>query len=320
MKSSCIRHPEKTRYIQVYDWQIQFCQGNHCAALLLAFFINWHDWKLRHDQYYKRVNDIAEIHGDGRLHSEDAYLFFSTEELITGCMGFYGKQAVNTGIDLLASLGVITIHKNPNPRYHFDKTRYFKLYPTVCNRWIADSYPLDDEGNVEEPNASPDRLKMADRSAENNPPSNKNVLPSNESDRAITNTTNNTTNKNQSINARDEVGAAINALVEKGMPAKRFYPDAIDTILHLQEQGATAETFCKAYDLAHRTTQHNHYGVPYIAKIVEQLLASSRKQNTPRGKSPPSLPQKDQFSNTVYESDITNALKWMQGTNECKQD
>lgn len=318
--SSCIRHPEKTRYIQVYDWQIQFCQGNHCAAILLSFFINWHDWKLRHDQYYKRANDIAEMHGDGRPHVENGYLFFTTDDLIKGCMEFYGKQAINTAIDLLTTLCVITVHKNPNPRYHFDKTKYFKLYPNVCNRWIASNHFIEheDEEQDQEINFS-DSPKMADREAKNGVPSNENRQPSKESDRAITDTTNNTTNKIQSINARDDVQLCVDALTEKGMSAKRFYPEALEVIRLLGEQGATTEMFVKAYDIAHRTTKNNHYGMNYLAKIVEQLLTQSIRQHSPCGKSPTSS-QKDHFSDTVYESDIRNAVTWMKGTDECRQE
>src|SRR5579872_5061286 len=127
--NSSIRQPENTRYIQIHEWQIKFCQNNHCAALLLAFFISWHDWKTQNDQYYRRANDIAEMHGDGRPHNQNAYLFFSMDELIEGCMGFYGKNAINEALQLLASLNVITIHKNPNPRYYFDKTKYFQFDP-----------------------------------------------------------------------------------------------------------------------------------------------------------------------------------------------
>ncbi|MEO8965575.1 MAG: hypothetical protein ABI370_12995, partial [Gammaproteobacteria bacterium] len=125
MNTSCIRHPENNRYIQLHEWQVTFCEGNHCAALLLAFLSAWHNWKLKNDHYYHRANDIAEMHGDGRPHNQNAYLFFSMDELIEGCMDFYGKKAVNAALDFLVSLSVISIHKNPNKRYHFDQTKYF---------------------------------------------------------------------------------------------------------------------------------------------------------------------------------------------------
>ena len=197
MNSSCIRHPENTRYIQLFDWQVAFCQGNHCAALLLAYFIAWHDWKCKHDQYYRRSNDIAEVHGDGRLHNENAYLFFSTEELIEGCMGLYGKKAVTDSIESLVKLAVISVHKNPNPRYYFDRTKYFKFYPNVCNAWIKENYAIQDVD-------SDDRAKTTDRKDKKEQLSRKSNRPLDENRQTITNTTNNTTNKNQSNNTHHD--------------------------------------------------------------------------------------------------------------------
>src|SRR5690349_3168678 len=109
MKTSCLRHPESSIYLQLHSWMFELCQGNQCAALLLAYFSGWHDWKLDNDHYYKRFNDIAETHGDGRPYVENAYLFFTNEELIAGIMGLYGKKAINEALGFLVSLGIISI-------------------------------------------------------------------------------------------------------------------------------------------------------------------------------------------------------------------
>ena len=317
MKTSCIRHPESTRYIQLHQWQVTFCQNSHCAALILSYFTAWHDWKIRNDQYYRRTNDIAEMHGDGRPNNENAYLFFTTEELIDGCMGLYGKKAITDGLDLLASLGVISVHKNPNPRYHFDKTKYFQFYPQVCNRWIAESYPIGDVKTEIDRQAidSLDSTEMADRESENDLPSLKNDRPSGKSNRAITDTTNNTTNKKQTINARDdfssfeelnptaqkELELIVVSLTEKGMPADRLKAkDDLMLLAKLMEQGATAATLTQAYDIATKATtgRSNQFGVRYIAKVVDDLL----KRQKPH--------QVDQ-AEPVYQNDFRGGLNWM---------
>lgn len=307
--STCIRHPEKNRYIQLYDWQVSFCQNNHCAALLLAYFIAWHDWKLRNDQYYRRANDIAEMHNDGRTHNENAYLFFSTEQLVDGCMGLYGKKAVVEGLDLLAALGVISIHKNPNPRYHFDKTKYFQFYPQLCNRWIAENYAVD----ASHDDAS-DTVKMADRKGENVLPSYENNRPAGESSQAITDTTNNTSNKKQSINARDKdcsnhseldchtAQTVIDALIEKGMPANRFYTDSIDSINKLIAAGATSTLFLEGYQISIFTTKSNGFGINYLVKVVETLLIKGKKEVVTTSLTNNKEP--------VYEDDLNKAQSW----------
>jgi len=329
MKTSCIRHPESSRYIQPHDWHVAFCQGNHCAALLLAFFIAWHDWKLKNDQYYRRANDIAEMHGDGRPHSESAYLFFTVEELIEGILGFYGKKAVNEALEFLRSIGVISINQNPNPRYHFDKTKYFIFFPDVCREWIAKNYPLktNKDKKIAQPLDSKEGAKMPDREDEKALPSRQNGRPSGESSRAITNTTNNTTNKNQSINVRDDfnddfekpeeesretIQPIVDALIEKGLPSNKLYPDTLQTIHRLHQAGVTLQIFKAAYDIAVGSTQERGFGVNYLAKVAEGLLAKSKKRNSIPSKSPPHQ-KKDNFHDTIYESDIRNARNWIEG-------
>jgi len=195
MRSSCIRQPQNNRYIQVWEWQVAFCQGNHCAAFVLSHFIAWHNWKLNHDEYYRRVNNIAELHGDGRPHEQNAYLFFSMDEISDGILGAYGKNTINNALQLLEELGAISVHKNPNPRYHFDKTKYFIFYPDVCNDWIekSNSKNEDQKDPPEQINdqslGNSDHLKVSDRSSKIKSPSSKSNLPSLKKGRAITDTT-----------------------------------------------------------------------------------------------------------------------------------
>ncbi len=203
MKSSCIQQPKNNHYIQVSAWQVQFCQGNHCAAFVLSHFIAWHDWKINHDEYYQRVNNIAELHGDGRPHEQNAYLFFSMDEISEGILGTYGKNTINNALQFLEDLGAISVHKNPNPRYHFDKTKYFIFYPEVCNDWIAHNEKNDFLGQVTaQALDNPDRLKVTDRSSKINAPSPEIKRPSLKKGQAITETTNNTTKQDQSMRTR----------------------------------------------------------------------------------------------------------------------
>lgn len=193
MKSSCITQPANNRYIQVSEWQIKFCNGNYCAALVLSHFIRWHNWKLNHDNYYNKVNNIAEMHGDGRPHNQNAYLFFTMDEISEGILGFFGKSTINTALSLLQELSVISVHKNPNPRYHFDKTKYFMFYPEVCNEWLALDASNDENKNNDDENYEIDPLKVSDRAFKNELSSSKSNVPSRKNSQAITYKTNNTT-------------------------------------------------------------------------------------------------------------------------------
>lgn len=335
MKTSCITAPAKDPYIQLNRWHVNFCEGNHCAALLLSFLIAWHDWKLNHDHYYRRVNDIAEMHGDDRPHSEHAYLFFSTEELIDGCMGIYGKKAILAGLEWLSERGVISIHKNPNPRYHFDKTKYFQIHPDVCNQWIADQQrTITKKHQTHAPDIdqvidSTDRALMPDREGENALPCGEKAPPSRQNARYIkNNTTNKTTNNLQSINAReeDEIDVAlqdqtlspfVNALLTMGMPRSKFYPDSLLRFAKLQQRGLTLETLEHAYAMAERVTQQKGFGLNYLCDVVDDLLAknqrsyqSNHSKNTVSHAPTDSL---SDFSNTRYETHIPKHMTWAQG-------
>lgn len=328
MKTSCIHHPESSRYIQLHRWQVYFCQDDHCAALLLSFFSAWHDWKIQNDHYYRRFNDIAEAHGDGRPHNENAYLFFTMEDLVNALMGLFGKKSISEGLTLLMSLGVITVHKNPNPRYCFDKTKYFKFYPEVCNKWLQENYSLNKNSKSDTQLVDNfDNAKIDDRSRKNARPSSENEQPSRKNGQAITDTTINTTNKNQSTNLQDDflktkklsaveqkeddtdIKPILDALAEKGFSAERFqYPDVLDEVQRLQQAGANVEDFIEAYEKTKRSKGAKPFAARYLIKVVESILNNKQK---PIHSGNYSSNQKEENLQSVYKNDFNNGLDWM---------
>ena len=118
--------------------------------------------------------------------------------LLDALMGLFGKKSISNGLALLASLDVITIHRNPNRRYCFDRTKYFKFYPEVCNKWLQRNDLLNKSDEDESRLIDDfDNIKMDNQWCNN-------ALPSCENDQAITDNTNYKINENQPINARDE--------------------------------------------------------------------------------------------------------------------
>lgn len=297
----------------MHEWQKQFCQENHCAAFLLSFFSAWHDWKLKNDVFYQRVNDITEAHGDGRPHNENAYLFFTMEDFTDALMGLFGKKSISDALDLLVSLQVISVHKNPNPRYCFDKTKYFKFYPGVCNQWLQNKYSTDKSlQNDTQVIDNFHNAKMDDRSRKNGQPSSENGRPSRKNGQAITNNTNNTTNKNKLINAADdfpELEKIIDVLMKQGMPADRLkVGNDLELLAGLVKQGATVSMIIQAYDLSVKATalRGNHFGVRYLAKVIADLLqkkGSVITSNTNRIEHDETEP--------AYKNDFSGGMSWM---------
>ena len=246
MKSSCVLHPTNERLIIIRKWQVEFCDGNQCAAALLSYFEYWHNWKLNTDCYNKKSNDISEMHCDPRSLSEDIYQYHSQQEMADGILNLYGKKAISEALKLLEAKDVISVHSNPNPRYSFDQTKHFRFYPEICNEWLR-SYESSTCQNVasSKQKGNLDNAKMRNRESEK-------ALPSCENASAITKI--NYKDLNKSINAEietldfnfekqetkseEEEGDAAQSIIltlsNLGFPSGRLqYPDIIPTIKNL---------------------------------------------------------------------------------------
>lgn len=186
MKTGSIRHPVREPLIKIHRWQVEICEGDVVAAALLSFFEYWHDIKLEMHVLAQRANDIAQMHGDQRTQDESLLQFHSEEELIEGIM-IAKRDTIRRGIKLLESKRFISIHRNPNSRYAFDKTRYFLFHPEPINEWLA---------NRPSPRLSknqPSMSKNRQRSSKNQQPSSENQQPSSKNASAITEITSETT-------------------------------------------------------------------------------------------------------------------------------
>ena len=137
MRSTCIHHPAHERLLIIRQWQLEFCEGNHCAAALLSLFEYWHNIRLDMRDKARQANQIAERHGAPGGQDESLLQFHSDDQLRAGLLRLYGTKKMRTARRLLAAKGVITECANPNPRYKFDKTVYFYFHPQVVNAWIT---------------------------------------------------------------------------------------------------------------------------------------------------------------------------------------
>lgn len=209
MKTSCIQHPENNPLIIIRSWQLLFCDGNHCSAALLSVFEYWHNIKLEIRRKNTIANDIAEMHKDKRFQDETLLQFHNLNDLHKHIQFLYSKNTIQKSLEFLENKGVISIHSNPNPRYRFDRTRYFKFNPEIINHWLKGNNQLhwhpklknklehDEEINddILEPNfieesthqnENIDQSKLIDRIPKNNLRFNKSDESSPNFDRAIT--------------------------------------------------------------------------------------------------------------------------------------
>jgi hypothetical protein len=309
MKTSCISHPENERLVIIRKWQVEFCDGNQCAAALLSFFEYWHSWKLTTDQYNHKTNNISELHGEGRLLSEDIYQYHSLGEMSEGILNLYGEKTIASAIKLLVGKGAISIHGNPNPRFHYDKTKYFCFYPEICNEWIKTAYKSK-PGKITTSTTQKcdtDDAKLPDASGKNASPSGKNASYRTEINNKDT----------QSIQLAEEtietdlqlLNSIITALKINGLSADKLsYPDAKSLVLQRIQAGATDEHFVKACEIAREVTQGKGFGIRYLVKVVDDLLKGSLEKISPDGIKVANLSNCD-F--TRIKSDLRNGKSWL---------
>jgi hypothetical protein len=347
--ATCVPNPQSDDdfFISVHKWMLVFCKGNKCAAFLLANFIVWQNWKIRTDAYNKHLNDIAEQHGEPRRLCEDVWLFKSYEGLSESILYLFGVKTIKEALKFLEAKGVISIHSTPNKNHHYDKRNYFRFYPEVVKNWQKNVYPKLKKAVQEKlPNASgtfstdedfcedydqkitqvvesSDAVKVPDAFGKNAEGTGKNADTINY--KHITNKNNKSINALEGFDSeskkfvlgtsdQNSIQSIIDALIAKGMPAKRFYPDAVAKIQELHRIGITLDIFLNAYDIAKQTTEQrgDDFNVPYLITVVKSLLTKSKQEKV--SDRTPSLKQKDNFSNESYEEDMTNAIKWMKGS------
>ncbi len=320
MKSSCISHPERERLVIIRKWQVEFCDGNHCAAAVMSFFEYWHNWKLDSDEHNRKSNDISEMHGDPRQLSEDVVQFHSMQEISDGLLNLYGVKSISDSIKFLESKNALTVCRNPNPKHFYDNKKYFVFHPEICNAWLKNRYESR-LGKNTECNVQKDISDSAKRPSADG----KNAVLLGKNAGYIMKEINNKDN-NHSINADDDFSVdekketddtkpIIDALVEKGMSCKHFhYPDVVPMLNNLQANGATVSTFIEAYEIALSATKGQGFGMRYLAKTVENLLSKSKKPKVYPSHSPPALIF--DVSEKVYDTNDWKNLEWMEEGND----
>ena len=102
----------------------------------MSFFEYWHNWRLQQSEKAGQANATAQLHGDPATQDESLWQFHTEAELVQGICHLYAARSLKKSLDSLQEKGVITISRNPNPRYKFDKTRFFQFHPDVLNVWL----------------------------------------------------------------------------------------------------------------------------------------------------------------------------------------
>jgi hypothetical protein len=219
-QTSCINHPSGSRFVVIYDWQVELCEGNTTTAALLSFFERWHNLKLAMRPKNIHSNNIASAHGDERSQDESTLQFHSEQELIDGIQSIGKRDSVRKSINWLESRGFISIHSNPNKRYAFDKTRYFQFYPDVVNEWLKTGMSIN----------RPPMSEKQSRSSEKQSRSSEKQQPSSEITSAITDHASKETSDHTSNEEDSPSPHAIAVVIESVLEQNPVAPDSTPII------------------------------------------------------------------------------------------
>lgn len=167
MRSTSIQHPAHQRMLVIREWQLTFCDGDHCAAALLGFFEYWHNIRLEMREKSSQANATANKHGEEGTQDASLFQFHTEEQLKDGLLGMYGDKKIREAKKLLVEKGAISVHRNPNPRYAFDSTAHFLFNPDVCQQYINHTNDGDENAAPVRQNRHHDAAKVTPRRGEN---------------------------------------------------------------------------------------------------------------------------------------------------------
>lgn len=123
---------------------VDICNGNIVAAALIHIFEQWHLVKVKNRDQYRKNKD-----SDASLSAvvEGLYQWHTTADLEGQLMGLAKRDSIQMARVQLVSMGIISEHRNPNPKYAFDKTTFFIFHPDAVETYIDAKQRLRNSDN-----------------------------------------------------------------------------------------------------------------------------------------------------------------------------
>jgi len=136
--SSMIRVENDTLVIIRASYCLAF--GSPCAAALVNLYSFWHDINLAKFEQQKEFNKVARQGGEAIKRGYGLLQKHKQADLVANMQGVFTKHEIVAANKSLVEMGVITIHKNPNKGYNFDRTNFFLFHPKRANMLITKSH------------------------------------------------------------------------------------------------------------------------------------------------------------------------------------
>lgn len=136
-------------FILIRKSYLKICVNNSCAASLLNYFEFRYNSKLK--ILKKNINLLNQDLNLDTKNFINELLVWNTLEELQELLMIFGKRTIQKAIKVLVDLNLISIHRNPNPKYAFDNTKYFLFHPVELRKKIS---------NLEESNKQISELQI----------------------------------------------------------------------------------------------------------------------------------------------------------------
>lgn len=133
-KSASASQSSNLQLVKICKWQVQFCEGNFCAAALISFFEYLYNQNIQLYPTANRLNDGARCDRFTSIHYE--YQAERVQEIADSIVNLFGHRVTAEALSYLESKHVISTHENPNPRYIFNSKKWYIFHPEPVRRWL----------------------------------------------------------------------------------------------------------------------------------------------------------------------------------------
>ena len=137
MNIQSIQFSSNNTFLTINQDFVDICDGDVKASILLSFLVSWHNTKIKNLSQVKRYNRTSEIHGEIPTQYEGLLQWHTSEEIRKGTFNIMSRNVIARSIKLLENKAFIGVTKNPNPKYNFDRTKYFLVNTETINKAIS---------------------------------------------------------------------------------------------------------------------------------------------------------------------------------------
>lgn len=270
MYSSCVSHPANDKLIIIRESYVN-ALGDPKLAILVNFFEHWHNYKLANREQIQKIESKQQTF-DGETDEIPEFPFKSLlqwhtyEEIYQSTFGLIGIRNLPNYIKKLEELGIISIHKNPNPKYAYDRTNFYLFHPEKLQQLL-------DQCNPSTQNAYLENDKMRSESPQN--------AVNNNIDNYIGNFKNKNTENDEELSNIDDINNPDMSIREKILRLGMQYWSRMLRSLEIAELEKLIQEhgLDKVHEAFKETCLRNKSNVYYLKQIVINPLPPKQPSN-----------------------------------------